>query len=390
MTEQERRSLIDWLIINCDSWKSSGDREILVRMTDGKLEDLREAAERNSHAIAIANKAVQGFSHKRDDKDGGMVFRYNTERDDWEYAVNEEEESPKKKKRKPSDYMEEEEEEEEEVTNRLLIEEVPVPRSHGDRPRTAEEWFRNAPAEVQNTFRFAREVEQREKDRIVNEILTNSNASEQERPIHRERLMRRSVEDLQNDLALLPKAPKQEDLHRAAGGQPANNGRARNGAPLGMDGNELGDEDMLITPTINWRSVDGKNGETEEPATVRRGVGGGSYVPTANSEEWLKEAPPEIRSVVRNAMVVEGREREKLIEELTANFQGSEDQERRLVARLKAKPLDELRDLATLAPRKETPKPNYFGSTAPLSNARPDDAQIDILPPPRMDYSSAN
>lgn len=387
MTEQERRSAIDWLVLNCDCWKGSGDREILNRLPDSKLEDLRDAAERNTHAIAIANKAVQGFTYEQAGKGKGEVlFRYNPEQDDWQFAVNTEEEEEEPKRKKHSEY--EEEDEEEAVENRLDLEELaPARRGGRQRPRTTDDWFRNAPAEVQNTFRFAREVEQREKDRIVSEILANANISEQDRPVHRERLMRRSVEELNNDLALLPKSPKQEDLNRAAGAAPTGNGRTAR-APSGFPGAEPGDEDMLITPTMNWRSVDGKG---DEPVAVRNGVGGGSYVPTANSEEWLKEAPPEIRSVVRHAMAVEGREREKLIEELTANFQGSEDQERRLVARLKNKPLEELRDLVALTPRKDpVPKPNYFGSAAPLVNGRPDDAQVDVLPPPRMDYSSVN
>lgn len=67
--------------------------------------------------------------------------------------------------------------------------------------------------------------------------------------------------------------------------------------------------------------------------------------------EWLATAPNEIQSAVRNAMSIEQRERDGLIQQynqLTANSQNVEVKNR-MLERLKNKPLDELRDIVESA-----------------------------------------
>lgn len=105
--------------------------------------------------------------------------------------------------------------------------------------------------------------------------------------------------------------------------------------------------------------------------------------PTAS--EWLAEAPPEVQSVVRNAMASEIREKDHLIEQMTANV-ADEDKEV-VINQLKTEPLEKLRTLMVLAPKpKEEPAQNlYFGSPASVSTRNSDIDQDDILPLPTME-----
>jgi hypothetical protein len=103
-------------------------------------------------------------------------------------------------------------------------------------------------------------------------------------------------------------------------------------------------------------------------------------------DKWLKNAPREVQSVVRNALAVERREKEQLIGRITANA-SSEELRRSAKDRLASKPLDELRELAALlAP--SAPEPSYFGAAAPLADTATVNRE-DILPLPGMDEEAS-
>lgn len=109
--------------------------------------------------------------------------------------------------------------------------------------------------------------------------------------------------------------------------------------------------------------------EKKEPAEMT----GNAKPPTVN--EWLQTAPPEVQSLVRNAMAIEQQERVALVERITANLEGATKQA--LVGRLQGKPVDELRDLALLAPQtsRQPPAssyPSYLGAAGPALNAKDD------------------
>lgn len=117
-----------------------------------------------------------------------------------------------------------------------------------------------------------------------------------------------------------------------------------------------------------------------------------------SAEDWFKQAPPEVQSAVKNAMDIELREKQTLIDRLTANVE-DETKKAKVQNRLKDKSLDELRDLAELAPavNNSNPfaagyRPDYSGQAAavanqsdPLTNARPEPLGL-----PSWDYSQAN
>lgn len=360
----DRNETINWLVANSDTWTKPGDRDILAALPDSKLADLRKHAEMHNKAITVANAAVHGFA------DGGKQFRLNPESGAWEQRVVEnaaDAKEPKKamNKKKPDPDMEEEDEEEEEEE----LEVNAKPRRKA--PQTLEDFINSAPTEVQNMLRTAQAVEQREKDKIIVDLLVN--VAEGDREAHRQRLSARSIEELANDRALMPKIAKTEELDRATR---SNRGQVANFA------DHEGNEDMLVPQTIDWSPV--ANGKDAKPSDTQpvQNSGGGEF-----DDQWLQSAPSKIRVAVKNAMAIEQREKDKIISEIVANI-ADEQAERRMVARLRTKSLEELRELAVLAPKKEAPKrPNYFGSAAPAPGSVLNNSSEDVLPLPRMEWS---
>lgn len=90
---------------------------------------------------------------------------------------------------------------------------------------------------------------------------------------------------------------------------------------------------------------DAKDMDGEDVSEVGDGKLSGKK--TMNAAQWLAQAPPEVQSVVRNALTVERSAKAKLIQRLTANAGQNKG---RLVQMLQSKPLDELRLLASTLP----------------------------------------
>lgn len=362
LSQQERQGIIEHLTANCDAWRQPGDDQVLNNMTDEKLLALKEDSDKQQHVTAVANAAVNGFS------DGETAFRINPETGKWERRVD----NAKKKKAPPMDDDDEEDEEDDDMASNRTAPPADEPR----RPRTVDDWFRNAPAEVQEERRAAQAIVNREKDAVISQLLAN--VSEADRQVHRERLQRRSLDELHYDLSLIPKTPTQEEINKAAG---ATHNRRR-------QQQSSGDGDMLEVPTMNWQEVDvptGKHGQRQEA------VDNLDADDDMTDEDWLKNAPLRIRQAVQNATAVEARERRRMIDSLVANFQGTEDQEKLFVQRMENKSLQELQDMLNLLPKRDNPRPNYFGQAAPLANqVRSADVGEDVLPLPKIDWKQAN
>lgn len=356
----QREQIIDYLVANSEAWSAEGDADILASFSDEKLLHLNEATERTQQAVHVANAAAEGF------QEGGKAYRINPETGRWERAVLNCDEGM------GGGYggrgMEDDPDEEDE--------EVSPRRTHnsrrGNKPLTVDEWYRMAPPEVQENYATATEIVNREKERVIQEILVNSNVPEGDRAVHRERLLRRDLEDLRNDLALMPKLSD-------------NSGKPK----VGMR-QRRGDPDMLGLPTMNWSEVD-KDGNPTGKAVQNQMVSGMDFVDDMPEDEALSMLPAALRNKVLNAQAIEGRERQKLIEQIVANVQ-DEENEAILRRRLANKSLDELKDYMLMAPtRSAAPRANYFGASGPISNARsvlPDAAGDDILPVPRIDWSA--
>ncbi len=104
------------------------------------------------------------------------------------------------------------------------------------------------------------------------------------------------------------------------------------------------------------------------------------------TDEWMKAAPVEIRGAVQNAIRIESREKNQLIERLVSKITDNEAKQR-LQERLQTKTLDELRDLMALAPPAEElpPQVNYAG--AAVSNRTPAERdRSEFLPLPTINW----
>jgi hypothetical protein len=357
LSGDQREQIIDYLVANSEAWSAEGDADVLASFSDEKLIHLNEAASRAHQAEAVANAAVEGF------QEGGKAYRVNPETGRWERAVLNCDDNMGGSG--GGSYEDDTDEDDEDVSPR---------RTHNSRrkPLTVDEWYRMAPPEVQDNYRTATEIVNREKERVVQEILVNSNVPEGDRAVHRERLLRRDLEDLRNDLSLIPKL--------------ADN----TGKPKGGLRQRRSDPDMLGLPTMNWSEVD-KDGNPTSRTVSNQMVSGMDFVDDMPEDEALSLLPAALRNKVLNAQAIEGRERQKLIEQIVANVQ-DEENEAILRRRLANKSLDELKDYMLLAPaRSSAPRANYFGASGPVSNARsvlPDNSNDDILPVPRIDWSA--
>lgn len=401
LNPNERKAIIDFLTTNCDCWKGNGDAEILNRMTDEKLSVLKVSAEKEKHMMQVANAAANGFA------DGGSAYRINPETGKWEKRVDNGPlagmgvKAPPVKKAAPQgegqarpdldaagrrgmmetlgtddagmtdDQVSRENRRRMRGQGTVNSDDEPAPApAPPPRPRTTEEWLRLAPPDVQNSWRTVQDIERREKARIINEILLNSNIVEQDRQVHHDRLMRRSVEELSNDLAMMPKVDNEER-------------RPQRTRPSGQSKPRPAD-DMLHLPTINWQEVNGQETSNAQQPSV---LDNNDYELEQSEQEVINQLPPSLRRKVMQANVIENRERQTLIEELVTNSGiTDEEAEKRLRARLVNKSLEELQDLMLVSPRRESARINYFGASAPTTTNRAIDAE-DVLPLPTMDWS---
>jgi hypothetical protein len=332
LTKEDREVLVNGLISTCSCWEES-DREILNSFTDDKLAQLAKQIVETAKAQAALAAAQEGTE----------THVYNEKSKRWEL-----------KEKDP------------------IGTEPPRPAA---KPKTVDEWLSIAPEEVQNTFRYAHEIEQRQKDEIIDKLTANIAGTDKR--IHQERLRKRSLDDLRNDLALLPKIQQPDPQVANAGDEDwVSDLMSRAGRKL----ETVEDDGPLMLPTMNFQDVN------EPIGTVGQTVKRAKY-PT--DTDWLKAAPPGVRAMVENAVAIENRERNQIIDQLTANVEDTEAR-LRLKDRLGEKSLEELRDLQALTRQEggsSKRAANYVGAAAPASNQSfSNDDKDDILPLPTMNF----
>jgi hypothetical protein len=169
MDETKKKAIIDDLIANesiC-CWTEE-DRPTLEALTDNHLERLdknvKEVTANETRQEVVVNELKK--THTLDDKSG--VWTVNT---------------PKPKK--------------EPVVK-------PTAPTTNKQP-TEEEWLESAPQSVKDQLSFANNEMDRQKDEAVTLLIANVAEADQES--HRERLMGRTLADLQEDVRLLPAKP---------------------------------------------------------------------------------------------------------------------------------------------------------------------------------------
>lgn len=108
-----------------------------------------------------------------------------------------------------------------------------------------------------------------------------------------------------------------------------------------------------------------------------------------SAEKWFQSAPPAIRSAVQNAMRIETREKQAIVQQLVANLHGAD--RKRMTANLMNKSLSDLEDLKLLMPTannfeeelQQATIPNYFGAAvgrdrSPTTNRVARDEVLDL------------
>jgi hypothetical protein len=271
----------------------------------------------------------------------------------------------------------EEEEEESYPQNRRRSSSSSSSTNNRRKPQTTDDWFKSAPDSIKETYRMALEVTNREKDKIISEILINSRVPESERAVHAERLSRRDIEELREDLALLPKI----SLNNEEGDDNPKPKRKRSRT------NNAAEQDTLHLPKMEWGKVDDGKGTTSNQDSVHNSFDDEPM----DEEEFLKNAPASIRQRVMNASRVEAAEREKLLDQITANM--DEGEEQRLRNRFATKPLEELRDLLLLSGGKKSGgRTDYRGAAGGVINSFRNVAgdPDDVLVPPKIDWAEVS
>lgn len=216
----EKKSAVDYLVTNCECWKEA-DRETLNGFTDEKITQLVDHAKKEKNRAEVVNAVRDGF---------GTIFNSTEEVAENEMpAFIKKAIAKKKAKAKKGGKKDDEEDDDEE----------------DDKPaknQSFQEWYDAAPSEVQNTFKYARDIENRERKELIDRITANVDEADKSRVTNR--LKDKSIDELR-DLAILapPKPEVQNDYHL-----PNYMGQA---APAGRPAFNA-DEDLLIPMAMNY------------------------------------------------------------------------------------------------------------------------------------------
>ncbi len=199
LSPEKRDEIVDGLIANVCCWDEE-DRTELLEMTDNPLFKLQQQGVEHSKALkeqqTVTNAATKGFTDS-----GGTAHSWSEKTQTWESNMKEKEK---------------------EVVANRKEEEL----------QTTEEWLEKAPEEVRNTFQYAQSIEAREKGVLIDRL--TENATEETKPGQVERLEKRTLAELQADVALLPEPKQSAPALNFVGAAPAVNAAQKEFPPMPM------------------------------------------------------------------------------------------------------------------------------------------------------------
>jgi len=203
-----KKELVTELITNCSCWNED-DREVLVNLSDEKVQGLVDGAKSAAAESIIANAALEGFT----DNQGGL-HAYDKTTSKWESVQKKEDPAP--------------------VVNTT---------TEKKEPQTEAEWLASAPAGIQSAVQNAMNFENRERAGLIETITSNVEDDAAKKRIA-ERLQSRKIDELQ-DLALLANTVQEKPVTMAsyfgqAGGTVSNTSLQEE------------PEEALSLPTIDW------------------------------------------------------------------------------------------------------------------------------------------
>lgn len=285
---------------------SGYDQEVVAEMPDSVIGNVADTLVRNGQLEKLAEVAQTGFT-----VEDGPSVRLNPETGAWEVLVDEEEpvsngyarghKSGGKSKQVPMDPEDGEDPDDED--------------DEGESPaHNADFDVSSLPAHLRAKLAKADEVENQQKRAVIDEILADVPEADQSR-LH-QRLWNRSLEDLQDDLA----------LHRST---------IRNAGPTPIPSR---------LPQVPGDDLIPEGVSTPDRPVVRVGNKAGM-----TEEDWLRAAPPKLRRQLETAQQIENGERTQLVARIVANTADPVQRERAKDA-LASMSLGQLRDLAGALP----------------------------------------
>jgi len=157
LSDNERKTIIDHLVANCNCWKHQGDGEVLNKLTDDKLTSLKAAADKEVEHAAVANAALKGFHVGK----ATLVFNaakgaFVVRNDDGEECDPDDEECLEMVK--------------DGVKNKKEEAKVDNQQSNTQKVLTANEWIQSAPAEIQSVLQNAMRIEKREREILTGRL----------------------------------------------------------------------------------------------------------------------------------------------------------------------------------------------------------------------------
>lgn len=225
----DKKQTIDSIIANCECW-TENDRKTLEGLPDDKLKGINDTA-LNSKKLSeqvtanekklkemepVVNAAKKGFKAGNDEwtlNDKGEWVKQTKE---GKTVANQE--GTTDNQTPPGKPMTDEEKEEmrKKMAANLKLEDLPP--------------------EIQEDVQFARNAKQQRKEKLLDQLTANIECKD-ERKKHRERLGKRTLNELEQDVALLPKEPisNQDDSADYFGASvPISNQRTTKPTPLGL------------------------------------------------------------------------------------------------------------------------------------------------------------
>lgn len=151
--------------------------------------------------------------------------------------------------------------------------------------------------------------------------------------------------------------------------------------------NELQAElDRRTAPTGNTSSQDNK---TRESITDKEVADIVNSAKVKTYDDWMKEAPAEIKEVVENARKLQDNQKLDLVKRIVANSKAPEEKLEVFTRNLLKKPMEELQEMVEILPQSQPERqtvPSYFGASVPPTINLTAEEEDDYLDSPVINW----
>jgi len=202
LTEKQKKEIVGALIANSCCWDAE-DLEILNAFSDDKLVALKGQADKESQQETVINSATTEYTDEL-----GTVHTWNAEKQVWENKAKD-----------------------------------PKPVENEEKKMTPEDWWNQAPEEVKATVNFGRELEKKERTRLIEKL--TANVKEEDKEKLQRQFEATTTENLQGLLSLVPESEPTPvtNYFGAAGPRPTPTINEDKFAPFGLPADYIQNEE---------------------------------------------------------------------------------------------------------------------------------------------------